>query len=266
MPPVPGTPSYEAAQLSQQYFPSHNLNLAVLAKSAGEAAGQPLVRLVNESTCRLKASVDFSNLELDITCEPTEENALGGGCITKAGVVNQTGDLVESIVGQLPLPASMKAKIEEEIEQFIPQLVKSLPNISRCPVRSNVPGLTDAWLALGDSVNATMMSRFGNGTSSDCDLTVATVSAIPAQTLKKTLTVPVPGIGNLSLTAAATLPPGEFWDLLSEKILAEGPFCVLRLVSPPLSDFEEVFVHIFYFHLRLIYLLVYLFDLFIYLY
>ena len=119
VPPVPGTPSYEAAQLAAQYFPSHNTNLAVLVKSAGEARGQPLVSLVNESTCQLTASVDLANFELDITCAPKEEypNALGGGCITKAGVVNQTSDLVESIVSQLPLPAGMKTKIEKQIEQ-----------------------------------------------------------------------------------------------------------------------------------------------------
>ncbi|CAE8640945.1 unnamed protein product, partial [Polarella glacialis] len=127
IPPVEGTPSYDAAEKMGEFFPLKPLNGAFLVRSAD---GSALLDFVNRSTCTLNHTVDttaFPNVTIHITCPPNDLAALGDGCITKSDLLIQTAAIIANISSKLPLPSNVTQGILGLLNQEV-------PNITRCPI------------------------------------------------------------------------------------------------------------------------------------
>lgn len=210
IPPIKGTPTYDAAQQLTYFFPDEPLGAALLAKSAD---GSAFLNFVNTSTCDLGKSIDpsaFPNVTMSIFCKPKDQTVLGGGCIIKSDLISQAEAMIQNMSSQLQTPIP-----PDVVEKLMGTLSKIAPNITMCPVATG--RLTEDFLTFSQRIDKAMASSFPT-----CSLNFQSLDSIPPTQLNKTAAFTVPNLGNITLTIATTLPAGMLWELAKDSLLADS--------------------------------------------
>ncbi|CAE8712777.1 unnamed protein product [Polarella glacialis] len=231
IPPVEGTPSYDAAEKMGEFFPLKPLNGAFLVRSAD---GSALLDFVNRSTCTLNHTVDttaFPNVTIHITCPPNDLAALGDGCITKSDLLIQTAAIIANISSKLPLPSNVTQGILGLLNQEV-------PNITRCPI-ATAGSLTADWLSFATSIGEHLGPQFPN-----CQSVAVSFASLPAVPFAKSFVVPVFSVAkldsNLSISMQAMLPKGELWELFENRFMSDSLTTSLLGVSTSSCDGHSV--------------------------
>jgi hypothetical protein len=145
--PVAGTPSFTAAAAAAKYFPTETLTAALLVRSAGDAAGLPLVEFVNQSTCTIIAteSVEANPpagiglaLDVGLSCAPSNPRALGDGCVLQRDVVPQINATIRTFARRPNLEPLLPANWSADVDRLLANLSGSglIPDVTACPVAS----------------------------------------------------------------------------------------------------------------------------------
>ena len=146
--PVAGTPSFTAAAVAAKYFPTATLTAALLVRSAGDAAGLPLVEFVNQSTCTIVSteSVEANPpagiglaLDVGLACVPSNPRALGDGCVLQRDVVPQINVTIREAIARRPiLKPLLPANWSADVDRLLANLSGSglIPDVAACPVAS----------------------------------------------------------------------------------------------------------------------------------
>ena len=146
--PVAGTPSFTAAAVAAKYFPTATLTAALLVRSAGDAAGLPLVEFVNQSTCTIVSteSVEANPpagiglaLDVGLACVPSNPRALGDGCVLQRDVVPQINATIREAIARRPiLKPLLPANWSADVDRLLANLSGSglIPDVAACPVAS----------------------------------------------------------------------------------------------------------------------------------
>jgi uncharacterized membrane protein YdfJ with MMPL/SSD domain len=210
--PIPGTPSGDAQDVSDKYFPGEPLQGALLVKATD---GSPLLGFVNRSTCTLTPQFlpDKHVVTVNMSCE--NASAVGGGCVISTDIAAFAKQAVGIIEQLVPQNASKMVRRLLEVEMAI--LLNSLPQITSCPVMSSSRHARD-WLDFQSSLSRNLDSKLPGYKS-----TVISFASLPAESVERSYALPSwPIFGNMSrLKLSVKVPAGISWGLVKNQFLAD---------------------------------------------